>query len=136
MNILDAMTALNGGKKVRLRSWPNGVYLYLKYGQIFGENDKPDFDTIFINNRTLHEDWEEYKESILTNKERDYLSAVIKPFRNRVLLVTKIGFANFEFISISILGEPNPLVLPKFKESTLYKSMTLDKEYTLEELGL
>lgn len=137
MNILEAMTALNAGKKIRLRSWPNGVYLYLKYGQIFGENDKPDFDTISINNRTLLEEWEEYKEPILTNEEKEYLSAVIKPFRNHVKSIEKIKSiitVKLEYLNINMVADG--ITLPYFNKGAMYKRMEVDKEYTLEELGL
>lgn len=49
---------------------------------------------------------------ILNEAERQYLSAVIRPFRDQVQSITK------------------------FEDSTMYKGMELGKEYTLEELGL
>ena len=82
-------------------------------------------------------DWlnSEYKEPILTEEEREYLSAVIKPFRNEVLNIKKKS--NYlAWISI-VMKDQEIIKLPFFeKSSEMYKGMELGKEYTLEELGL
>lgn len=86
----------------------------------------------------------EYNEEILTVAERNYLSAVIKPFRNSVKSIEKLEIKSFykkyQYINIeydeidkSVSGG---LSFPVFEEGSLYKGMELDKEYTLEELGL
>ena len=72
-------------------------------------------------------------EEILTKEEKDYLSAVIKPFRNRVSSISKDG--PLEYITISLDGD-DFAILPNFGEGTMYKGMKLDKKYTLEELEL
>ena len=77
----------------------------------------------------------EYKEPILTEEEREYLSAVIKPFRNEVLNIKKKS--NYlAWISI-VMKDREIIKLPFFeKSSEMYKGMELNREYTLEELGL
>ena len=74
---------------------------------------------------------------ILDDVERRYLSAVIKPFRDKVLNVGK--FLNIatkeEYIAIDI-GEERNMVFPDFEANTMYKGMFLRKWYTPEELGL
>ena len=72
-------------------------------------------------------------EEILTKEEKDYLSAVIKPFRNRVSSISKDG--PLEYITISLDGD-DFAILPNFEEGTMYKGMKLGKKYTLEELEL
>ena len=72
-------------------------------------------------------------EEILTKEEKDYLSAVIKPFRNRVSSISKDG--PLEYITISLDGD-DFAILPNFGEGTMYKGMKLAKKYTLEELEL
>ena len=76
---------------------------------------------------------------ILTKDEREYLSSVIKPFRNSVCTIEKSHYSNGdEFLKIR-LGQPNRfeyMIMPYFKEGTMYKGMELNKEYTLDELGL
>nr|DAJ37797.1 MAG TPA: hypothetical protein [Caudoviricetes sp.] len=79
----------------------------------------------------------EYKEPILNDAERKYLSAVIKPFRNRVEYIMKEEniCSSTEFIHIDLSGG-DIADFPNFKVGTMYKGMELDKSYTLEELGL
>lgn len=76
-------------------------------------------------------------EDILSDKEREYLSAVIKPFRDRVEFIMKdyIDDDKKEYIEIAIKDEVS-ILLPYFKKSTMYAGMEEVREYTLEELGL
>ena len=83
---------------------------------------------------------QEYKEPILDDKEpilddveREYLSAVIKPFRNKIIYIKKERIER-EFIKIVLINDK--LSLPYFKAGTMYKGMELFKRYTLKELGL
>lgn len=76
----------------------------------------------------------EEKREILDEKEKEYLRAVIKPFRDRVKCIQKSYNNFYEYITICLIGERVPL--PYFKKGTMYKGMEKNKEYTLEELGL
>lgn len=76
----------------------------------------------------------QYKQEILDKQEKEYLSAVIKPFRDKVKYIEKNTYYEKEFIEICVNGER--IGLPCFKENTMYKGMEKYKEYTLEELGL
>lgn len=75
---------------------------------------------------------------ILDDKEREYLSNVIKPFRNSVVAIIKCKYDDYyEFIQIEVNQERYEYVnLPNFKKDIMYKGMEIDKGYTLEELGL
>ena len=75
----------------------------------------------------------EEKKPILTDEEREYLSVVIKPFRNRVSYISKTGYGE-EYIEIKLDGDY--ALLPSYEEGRTYKGMELEKKYTLEELGL
>ena len=77
---------------------------------------------------------EEYKEPILDDVEKAYLSAVIKPFREKVGYVKKIDCGKREFLKIYL--EDDSIPFPFFTKGTMYKGMEADKEYTLEELWL
>ena len=81
---------------------------------------------------------EEYKPPILDEKEKEYLSAVIKPFRKNVECIEKIKTYSVgkEYISITMKKYYDSCELPVFKKGTMYKGMETDKAYTLEELGL
>ena len=80
---------------------------------------------------------EEYKEPILDDDEKEYLSNVIKPFRNRVRCICKYGtdFMSTECILITFIDGFN-FIFPSFKKGTMYKGIELIRKYTLEELGL
>ena len=77
---------------------------------------------------------QEYKPPILDDVEKAYLSAVIKPFREKVGYVKKIDCGKREFLKIYL--EDDSIPFPFFTKGTMYKGMEADKEYTLEELGL
>lgn len=80
----------------------------------------------------------EHKEPILDDAEREYLSAVIKPFRDKVEYITKKTLVYGEYIYIHIRGQlyADDTMLPRFKKGTMYKGMKTNREYSLEELGL
>lgn len=91
---------------------------------------------------------EEYKEPpkpMLTDKEREYLSAVIKPWRDDVQIIKKMEttcgpeeletYIPKEYIVI-ITKELDNAVLPCFEKGKWYKGMETTDGYTLEELGL
>ena len=77
---------------------------------------------------------------ILDDIEKEYLSAVIKPFRDKVISIAKFYEESIDnnFIEIEVnQSYCNEYIdLPYFKKGTMYKGMILDKGYTLEELGL
>lgn len=75
------------------------------------------------------------EKEILDEEEKEYLSNVIKPFRNRIEGIVKEIFGGKEFITITIKDDCS-LCFPYFEKGTMYKGMEEDKEYTLEELGL
>lgn len=75
-------------------------------------------------------------EDILSDKEKEYLSAVINPFRDKVKYIKKYADENsYEYIVIAFVNYER-LVFPSFKKSTMYEGMEANKKYTLEELGL
>lgn len=80
---------------------------------------------------------EEYKEPILDDIEREYLSAVVKPFRKRIKSIKKTGYpSNSAFISIA-MDKCEHIFLPVFElNSGMYQRMEINKEYTLKDLGL
>lgn len=80
------------------------------------------------------DDEKECKPKILTDEEKAYLSAVIKPFRDNVKSIRKIRSITKEFIFIEL--KRNVFSLPFFEAGTMYKGMEVNKRYTLEELGL
>lgn len=76
------------------------------------------------------------KKEILDEVEKEYLSAVIKPFKKRIeeIVVNEYSI-NGAFLSV-VLRYGNSLKFPIFKIGTMYKNMEINRAYTLEELGL
>ena len=77
---------------------------------------------------------EEESTSILTDEEKAYLSAVIKPFRGEVETIEKTSFAGYEQLQIS--DGDTIMAFPCFEKGTMYKGMEKDRDYTLKELEL
>lgn len=77
----------------------------------------------------------EYKEPLLDDVEREYLSGVIKPFRRNVKYICKRLSGNGYYIII-LVNEFDVMNLPYFPNNTMYKGMKVDHRYTLKELGL
>lgn len=78
---------------------------------------------------------------ILDDVEKEYLSAVIKPFRKHIINIRKTEYYKYEFIEIVIYrtdegASCEVFSFPYFKKDKMYKGMEISKEYTLEELGL
>ena len=77
-----------------------------------------------------------YKEPILDDVERKYLSEVIKPFRKKVMDVVKIQYSGGRQSIMIRVSYGDCAQLPFFKNNTMYKGMEAGKYYTLQELGL
>ena len=88
----------------------------------------------------LNGKWELVKipKPLLTEEEREYLSYVIKPFRDEIEYIHKFtcpsGTKEYLLGFIKDIGYH--LELPPFVKGTMYCGVELGKEYTLEELGL
>lgn len=81
----------------------------------------------------------EDKKEILDEVEKEYLRAVIKPFRKRIKKIVKYfihsDYGHYDFIDIYLISGEE-ITFPYFEQNTMYKGMISGKEYTLEELGL
>ena len=78
------------------------------------------------------------EENILDEVEKEYLSNVIKPFRNKVKRIVKATHPFGDFIRVIYKenGTIQGMGFPKLTNENMYKGMELDQEYTLKELGL
>ena len=105
-------------------------------------------ESSWINHKDLYSDKlldyeiEIEEPDILTEKEKEYLKAVIKPFRDRVMSIRKNfdvykdAYSIFIYIKSTIeIGKVESIGLPFFKNN-MYIGMEHTTNYTLEELGL
>lgn len=78
--------------------------------------------------------------TVLDEAEKRYLLNVIKPFKDQVIAIAKRSANYGEFIDIMIdegeIGDCGNIYLPYFKPDSMYKGMKVNREYTLEQLGL
>ena len=142
MNIIEAMRELEKGKKVRKVKWDPICYIaYNKTNNTFvDENSNVAFVSTYLNS----DKWELYKEHILTEKEKKYLSNVIRPFKERVISITKetSNSGDYYYIAIrykSIDSEMDfeDTLLSLFpKKADKYRNIEANCPYKLEELGL
>lgn len=79
----------------------------------------------------------EYKEPILDDVEKEYLSAVIKPFRKKVVYIKKNKNSSngMQYLTI-VICDDDYMYFPYLDDDTMYKGMEVNKEYSLEELDL
>ena len=79
----------------------------------------------------------EYKDPLLDDVERQHLSAVIKPFRKKISCIrkSKDSRKGKNYIKIEFC-DGDSMFFPNLSNDAMYKGMKLDRNYTLEELGL
>lgn len=112
-----------------------------KYGIFFAINDDDGcssriepFEDIFKGVT-----WEggplQFRKDVLDKTERKYLKAVLRPFRNRDVRVTKARRGSLAYLIIGFENGDN-IAFPDFPRETMYNGMELYHEYTLGELGI
>ena len=85
---------------------------------------------------------------MLTSEEKEYISAIIKPFKDRVLYISKCSKNDVEIADLCIAVKTTSIlsqkyantieyvILPIFKIGTMYNGLVTDKEYSLTDLDL
>ena len=76
----------------------------------------------------------EIEQSILDKAEKRYLENVLRPFKDRVIDITKTKDLDMEFIRVQL--KKDVMLFPNFEKGIMYKGMELNRRYTLEKLGL
>lgn len=119
--------------ELSFESYSYKVFLDRKYIATVTAKDMAPFQALLL--------WlnQEHTESILNEKEKQYLSAVIKPFRDRVLVIIKLSEDDigmyFIEITVDTNGREQAIDLPYFCGG-MYEGMEANQGYTLKELGL
>lgn len=117
-------------------------YKFNKNGLYFFDEDRQTWLIDFSLMRILNGQYEIIERPILDEVEREYLDAVVKPFRNKVISITKLDseeMNGYEYICIEhreVCNERYFISLPCFKKGTIYKGMETDKAYSMEDMGL
>lgn len=143
MTFEEALKALKEGKKIRKKWWHAGDYIWLDEKNTLKNKNGSETSVAVEFDFMTNNKWEIYEEPVLDEKEKEYLSAVIKPFRDRITYIAKVEEDIHWFywimirVDIGFLNDYYDFCLPPFEEtSDMYKKMEVGKEYTLKELGL
>ena len=145
MVLMEAMKALNEGKKIRRNTWDEQEYIRLNQDrQPIDELGDP-VEIFFDSDDMKKDNWKLANKPILNYSEKDYLENLIRPFRKRFerILVAKETFNDNFVLTIYLRHDDkeNPeysvINFPSFtKEDRLYTGMKEDKLYSREELRL
>lgn len=130
---------LKDGDKCTLK---NGQVIFIDKTSAYSFNDideqlryfNDDAIVVKVERPVKYETVYERKEEILDEAEKRYLAEVIRPFRDKVKDIAKRSYDECEYIIIHLEKENIPF--PNFKKGTMYEGMEINKEYTLEELGI
>jgi len=133
------------GKKYKITK--NGKYPNYYVGRTFVVEERFEtkelylkIDKYYFDIWKLNEfDYEEVESEPLTDEEKDYLRAVIKPFRDRIQRIYKTETSNFcegGEVLFFIFKNGEHFTLPEMPQGKMFSGMKQDKKYTLEELGL
>lgn len=90
-----------------------------------------------FNDKFLDQEIEIEMPDILNEQEKEYLKAVIKPFRDEIdcIFKHKNDMTFKSYISIK-LKDKTYIHFPDLKDNKMYAKMEIDYHYTLEELDL
>ena len=140
MNFSKALELLKQGKKVRRKEWGKSTKIFIRNEQLFVDNDEEECNyantsVYYILSDILADDWEEYKEPLLTKEEKEYLKAIMKINLFEVYEVS-VSRSDADGNYIKIYGEDNEHDTTTYVKSKYFKNLESDKKYTLEELGL
>lgn len=105
-----------------------------EYSNVISNRDKVNYLKKQLK-QLKEENKKEKNKPILNDAEKEYLSAVIRPFKDKVEYIKKCCNSRGEYISIRIISD-STMVFPYFKKNTMYEGMEADKKYTLKELCL
>ncbi len=147
MNFNEALELLKQGKKVRRSCWANchQKYLYLENNEFWlTTNEIAGLIGIHYDNIVAN-DWEEYKEPLLTEEEKEYLKMVIKfhPRKIESAIVCLRKDYNLVYLQYEVENEYVGRKGDRPKDYDCYitkkdyfNNLKDNKEYTLKELGL
>ena len=97
MNFSKALELLKQGKKARRKEWGKSTKIFIRNEQLFVGNDEEECNYVntsayCILSDILADDWEEYKEPLLTKEEKEYLKALLKVYRNKQIEIENAKF--------------------------------------------
>ena len=140
MNFSEALELLKQGKKVRrINSYGYVSIYYLEGETLYKQDDYCTLEIGIIPVKSLLDDsWEEYKEPLLTEEEKEYLKMIIKFSPAEVDFVSLESLSDYEDYDCNIVwlvyrdGDRDA----HYVGEDYFKGLKENNEYTLEGLGL
>ena len=141
---LELLQMVKQGTNPEVITYRSDKYTFQKPGY-FGHNCTLEASiTAWVNTLGLATDPViEYEPQVLSIRERQFLSAMIKPFKDRNCIIEKYQYPGennmYEYIRVtcdSFIGGRESTALPLFEKGTMYRGMHLEHRYTPEELKL
>lgn len=106
-----------------------GVFGFDDYNQVWLQ-DTVSLEAILCGREVI------IRKPILDETEREHLSNIIKPFRDKLKSIIRLDYyykSKYNYIQVEYDRDLEQIIL---KSDTMYNNMKLGKEYSLEELGL
>lgn len=138
MNFERARKLMKRGYKVALPNNADSFYFMKPMSSFVFRYDNKDKKTyVFVQYNLLSKDGFELY-GILDDAEKGWLKEVVRPFKKRIILVTKHARLGKEFISLEVFneGKCEDVMFPYFPAGKMYKGMKLDHHYNADDLGL
>lgn len=139
MNFIEALEEMKKGNIVKVKGGLDRLYKLdnttLCFRQLYWTKWNI---SVAEFNAFIDVEFEIFEEPLLDDKEKEYLEAIIKPFKDKVKYIMKhTNKKGYEYICITYNELLDfDLIFPNFKENTMYKGMELHKKYTLKDLEL
>lgn len=122
--------------KIFYQGCPNPAAMFDKIKKNYDSNIRSSYGQTYADDIL---DWmaKPFKGPILNDTEREYLAAVIKPFRKEIASISKFQTwdESSQYIYIE-MKDSHIATLPVFPKGTMYKGMKDGRHYSLKELGL
>ena len=140
MNFSEALELLKQGKKVeRTNNYGYVAVYWLEDGKIYKQDDFYKLEIGIMPVKSLLDDgWEEYKEPVLTEEEKEYLKMIIKFSPSEVEFVSLERLSDYKDYDCNIVwlvyrdGDKDA----HYVGEDYFNNLKENNEYTLEELGL
>jgi acylphosphatase len=138
MKVIDLLNKIAKGEEVPKELWYQGrLYKYIEDNNIvyrYAFRNSAQTLGLILMVDSLNDQVEIIEEPRLTDKEREYLKEVIKPFN--VTSIRKYDWEDDEEYIEIIVEDKWAIDLPPFIKGTRYKGMELNEYYSIEELDL
>ena len=136
MTFEKALELLKQGKKVRKCSW--GKYYYIVFDEDSLLRQKQHgcdyYNKYYILNKNdVDAVWEEYKELLLTDEEKEYLKLIIKFHPEKITSISVYFRKDYNLVYFKYKDDSNDCVVTA---KDYFKNLEDEKDYILEELGL